>query len=460
MPDTIAGLEKDSVLDLLAADANVAQFVSFSPALTQRFSRVAGRPANDQFSSVRDAVESLLAAAADKMVNVRSYQPHDPKSREFVYGLDSADAAEAAVKRLAAAGLFTIVNETIDIHDGGVSGVVVGDLLEFAPEDTPRCVERAGVAALPRDVGLSLLAAVYGFRPNLDVPHGLRLEFSIHPLRRGVRNDHTIVWEREEVDNPPAASRIHWPNRFSRFVGDKVYGLLVAHLLGCAVPRTVVIGRRLPPFSFGERTGTGEVWLRTAPTDQVPGRYTTKRGWTDPYALLGAEDPSATVAAVLSQDGIDAAYSGSCVAPREGDPLVEGVRGYGDRFMAGRAAPERLPPEVTRSVSDTYRQLAASLGPVRFEWAWDGVRPWVLQLHVGRTVSTSQVIVPGSPATFHVFDVSLGLEALRRLTAELRNTDTGILLRGSVGITSHFGDLLRRAGIPSRIASDEALHSA
>jgi hypothetical protein len=45
------------------------------------------------------------------------------------------------------------------------------------------------------------------------------------------------------------------------------------------------------------------------------------------------------------------------------------------------------------------------------------------------------------------------LEALRKLIAAIgeKNTDTGIILPGDVGITSHFGDLLRRARIPSRL---------
>ena len=30
-------------------------------------------------------------------------------------------------------GYFTIVNETIDVHDGGVSGVRLGTIVEFAP---------------------------------------------------------------------------------------------------------------------------------------------------------------------------------------------------------------------------------------------------------------------------------------------------------------------------------------
>ncbi len=67
-----------------------------------------------------------------------------------------------AVKRISAAGFHVIVNETIDVSDGGVSGVLEGGIMEFAPDDTPRCVEKPGVASLPRRQAIELLTLVYG----------------------------------------------------------------------------------------------------------------------------------------------------------------------------------------------------------------------------------------------------------------------------------------------------------
>ena len=63
-------------------------------------------------------------ASSEKSINVRSYSPLSPQSQEFVYGLKTAANALEAVERLTRDGLHTIVNETIDIHDGGVSGVL------------------------------------------------------------------------------------------------------------------------------------------------------------------------------------------------------------------------------------------------------------------------------------------------------------------------------------------------
>src|SRR5208337_823512 len=135
---------KDAVLDSLSNHGNVAQFVSFSPSLDIRYSRIVGHSPNTSFASLRHAIASLLGASVEKSVNVRSYHPEHPKSREFIYGIRNVESAEAAVRKLASQGLYTIVNETVDVNDGGVSGVALGDVVEFAPGDTPRCVEKPG----------------------------------------------------------------------------------------------------------------------------------------------------------------------------------------------------------------------------------------------------------------------------------------------------------------------------
>ena len=94
---------------------------------------------------------------------------------------------------------------------------------------------------------MALLGTVYGFTPDLDGRPGERVEFSLHPLAAGVRQTHTIVWEREPVDAGPLTAGPTWPNRFSRFLGDKAFGLLVADLLGLPVPATTAVGRRVAP---------------------------------------------------------------------------------------------------------------------------------------------------------------------------------------------------------------------
>jgi len=449
-------LQKDEVLDRLANHANVAQFVAFRPiadGVKQSFCRLRDTDPNTPFASAAEAIAALLAASGSAMVNVRSYLPHDPRSREFVYGLTSVEAALAAVMRLANEGLHLIVNETIDVGDGGVSGVVQGDLMEFAPDDTPRCVEKPGVASLPFEIGMNLLTLTYGFRPDLESRPGRRTEFSIHPLRQGWRGTHTLLWEQEDDVLGHAEATLRWPNRFSRHIGDKAFGLLMAHLTGHSVPHTLAIPRRIAPFSFGTATGSSEVWTRTCPAEPHPGLYTTVKGWTDPFTLLAKEDPAGDVlASVLRQDGVPARYSGAAIVQANDILTVEGLAGEGDEFMLGTRDPEELPDQVIDDVAICFRALDAAFGPVRFEWVHDGQKAWIVQLHLGATASSGTEVVPGDATQWLDFTVGDGLETLRALLAKAPE-GYGVNVIGQFGMTSHIADVLRRAGRPARIAT-------
>jgi hypothetical protein len=448
-------LLKDETLNQLADVANVAQFISFTPgdSLAQRFSRLCGYPANQRFASAEEAVDALLSASNAGSVNVRSFQAVGSKGSPFTYGLRDRDSVLAVVRRHAQAGLYTIVNETLDVRDGGVSGVALGGVVEFAPEDTSRAVEKAGTVALEHGIGTELLETVYGFAPELDYAPNVRVEFSIHPLAAGVRHTHTIVWQMEEVAAVDLSGSLVWPNRFSQFIGDKVFGLLVAHALGLPVPATTVVSRNVAPFRFGRPTGSAETWIRTCPKKPVPGKFTTQRGWRDPFTLLAEEDPDGgALASVLAQEGVPAKWSGAAVPSDNGRLVVEGVSGFGDEFMLGRRAPQTPPAGVVTDVTAAVTSAAAKLGPVRIEWAHDGDRAWVLQLHLTTKVAHGGVIYPGEPSRWRSFDPTEGLDSLSVLIAEASSADEGILVTGDIGITSHVGDLLREAAVPARIA--------
>jgi hypothetical protein len=448
-------LQKDASLDHLASiGMNVAQFVSFAPhngKPEQQYSRMAGRTPNDRFKSTRDAIAELLARSADKSVNIRSYEPFNAQSREFLYGLTSVGEAIAGLNRLTSEGLHTIVNETVDVSDGGVSGVLMGNVLEFAPDDTPRCVEKPGTAALPRGWGRELLSTVYRFPVELDVPLASRLEFSLHPRPRGWQQTNILTWEFSEQAPVTAKPPVSWPNRFSCLVGDKVYGLLVAHHIGLPVPYTTVFNRRIAPFSFGRRTESGESWIRSAPFEQEPGRFTTLRGWLDPFRLLQSEDPDGKfIASVIAQEGVRPEYSGALIVGATGELIVEGKRGTGESLMIGTAPAEKLPIEVKESVTRAYQRANAVLGPVRFEWVYDKVRCWIVQLHCGATNTDAYRLVPGNADRWGQFDVAEGLSALRRRLATL-DPGSGLILRGRIGLTSHMAELIRNARVPARI---------
>ncbi|MBB2792675.1 UNVERIFIED_ORG: hypothetical protein GGD58_001522 [Rhizobium pisi] len=453
MPNT-AVFRKDETLDRLADNFNVAQFVSFAPSPhgpRQQFCRMAGLEPNHQFASVTEAVVALFSRSAEGTVNVRSFSATQAQSREFIYAIASVEQAVAALERIAAEDAFTIVNETIDISDGGVSGVVMGDVVEFRPDSTPRGVEQPGFATLPTDWALKVFKTVYGVDADFEKGRAGRLEFSLHPRPRGWRQRNIVFWEHSTESSSVPSTPPTWPNAFSRLIGDKAYGLLMADIGGFAVPRTTVIGRRVAPFSFGRETGQEEIWIRTSPREQVPGKFTTARGWLDPFKLLQQEDPEGVaISSVLAQKGVLALWSGAAIETSTGHLVVEGVAGTGDRLMLGEVDAEPLPDFVATAVRDLHERLRQVIGAVRLEWVYDGNAVWIVQLHRGASVSDGDVIVPGDPDTWVTFDVSNGLEALRSLVASLK-PDTGISLDRRIGLTSHLADVLRKAAVPARV---------
>src|SRR6266849_8518713 len=163
---TVKWYFKDEALDRLAAYGNVAQFVSFDPHLRPRFSRIVHHPPNESLE-VGLAVRSLIQASPERKVNVRSFKPDNFQGNEFIYGLSDASAVVDQIRRLAGLGFFIIVNETVDVNDGGVSGVAQGSVIEFAPGGTPRVVDSARPVSLRLATGLSVLTSVYGFEPEL-----------------------------------------------------------------------------------------------------------------------------------------------------------------------------------------------------------------------------------------------------------------------------------------------------
>ncbi|MBY2988684.1 hypothetical protein [Rhizobium leguminosarum] len=452
--DLIPSFRKDQKLDHLAERFNVAQFVSFGPGdhgPVQQYARLSGATPNHPFSSVPAAVEALFAQSAEGTVNIRSFSEADSQSREFLYALDTVDDVVSAIRRISSEGAYTIANETIDVSDGGVSGVAMDGLVEFRPDSTPRGVEGPGFASLPLDWALSVFNTVYGIDVSLDQARDARVEFSLHPLKRGWRQSHLIFWEYGEVDHFDRSAEVIWPNDFSRMIGDKAYGLMIANLIGVPVPKTTVIGRRVAPFSFGSDTGSAERWIRTSPIVQVPGKFTTAKGWLDPFKLVHNEDPDGTaLASVLSQQSIPAVYSGAAIEGADGEFIIEGAAGSGEGFMLGTTAPQVMPEDVVAAVSQIRSELSKHLGSVRFEWVFDGSGVWVVQLHTGASQSAGRAIVPGEADHWVVFSVSQGLEALRELLRSLP-PDTGIQLDGAVGRSSHIADVVRKANVPTRM---------
>ena len=148
-----------------------------------------------------------------------------------------------------------------------------------------------------------------------------------------------------------------------------------------------------------------------------------------------------------------AAWSGAAI-PRQGsrDYVIEGVAGRGDQFMLGQRAPGRLPPVVVGRVNDALSLARDAIGNVRAEWVDDGTKTWIVQLHRTRHALLGETISPGEPLKGWLeFDPAAGLEELKATIDSAVSQSKGVRVTGRVGITSHVGDLLRRAGIPARL---------
>lgn len=431
---------------------NIAQFVSYGPDGRQRYCRIHKKAPNESIAMIREAIVAIFATQQSPSINIRTFLPDKPDGNPFVYGITDREVAEAKARELNSQGLYLIVHETIDVRDGGFSGVVFGDTMEVSPFDTPRCVDKAGTMALPRTIGMRLIKTVYRHDLSLPFTKNERVEFSIHPSRLGYLRQHQIIWQADTYkEGIPRAPQIRWPHNYSRAMGDKAFGLLMAHLLGFRVPYTVVIGRDIPYFTFGTSTGTQEIWQRTCPMEQVPGKFPTRFGWSDPFKFMQDSDPASQhLASLLIHDSVDAHYAGAAAMGSDEKLIIEGKAGYGDVFMVGASGKEMLPAPVRFAVRAVYKELASVLNDVRFEWVYDGLSVWIVQLHIGKTESRGNIIYEGDSSSWVHVHASAGLENLRGIIASLPQ-DVGIYLHGNVGITSHFGDLLRKAKIPSQL---------
>mgnify|MGYP000848669554 FL=1 len=438
---------------------NIARYISIAPNMEIRYINI---DINYKYKGdLKECIIDLIKHSNSKSVNIRSFSIEAMKGHNLVYGKKITDIDEImnVIFENCNANKYSIINETIDVNDGGVSGVVFNNIIEFAPNDTPKCVEKPDVCFLERNMGIHILKTVYGFAPEVNFDNKYRVEFSLHPQREGIRKEHTIIWEYEEFEKYKYDTKIQWPNRFSRFIGDKTFGLIIADYLGFNVPYTTVICRNVAPFSFGKETGLKEKWIRTVPIIKEPGKYYTSNKWTDPFELMQNEEikgnNKTNIAAILSQNAVEPVYSGGAIVDKDkNNDIIEGVAGKGDNFMLGIDEKNILPDNLLDSLKillDNIRKHHSILGEVSIEWVFDGTKIWLVQLNQIKNIGKGPVIVFGNPILYEKFFVKDGLEQLRCKIKEVKDKNIGIELIGDVGLCSHFGDVLRQAKIPSFI---------
>lgn len=441
-------------------DCNIARYVSIAPDMSIRYVNI---DADYVYKgNLKNCILDLIESSNSKSVNIRSFSLELMKGHSLVYGKQDYEIDEIlnVIQKNCNENKYSIINETIDVNDGGVSGVILGNIIEFAPNDTPKCVEKPDICFLEKNMGMHLLKTVYGFEPDCDFGESYRVEFSLHPHREGLRKSHTIIWEYEKFEEYEYDIKIKWPNKFSRFIGDKPFGLIIADYLGFNVPYTTVISRNVPPFSFGQETGLKEKWIRTAPIVKEPGKYYTGDKWTDPFVLMQKEelkgDNQINIASILSQSAVEAVYSGGAIiGENQARDVIEGVAGKGDNFMVGADYLDFLPDSVLLKLKELLNEIRKYyylLGDVSIEWVFDGTKIWLVQLNQIKEKGLGTTIVVGEPTKYEKFYVEDGLEQLRSKINAIKGRDIGIELIGDVGLTSHFGDVLRHANIPSFIS--------
>ena len=512
---------KDEMLMMRALGGmNVAQFVSFNPitekcpSLTSRFSAIAGKLSSDPVNP-KETIHRVLDNSGDGTVNIRSFTNERHQGNPFIVGLSDVDDILVQVEDLARRGYTTIVHETINVNDGGLNCVYAHGHVECLTGATPRGVENCDetVAVFNYKDFIKFVHTVYGpsYLPDRIAAFlgaiDKRVEFSLHPKRRGVRNSHLIIWEEstgsEHIDSEKEQllqERSHqWPNSVSRLIGDKVFGLLEAEAalrssppfaknmesftLRIGVPKTTVFLKHpeAPIFQFGTPTGSGKVWTRTCPKVQLPGKYPTWPYWVDPMSVLYTDESRENeLASCIIQEGVDAKISGAAMVLKTGELKIEGTTGFGDRFMEGRDSPSfeyllstpndyKEPGKVRCADSSEViekkilRDLCAAWGifriyfgcgknGIRFEWAHDGQCLWILQLHVEQPQSLARVIFEGEPKNgWLTFKAGQTLDDLRKLVITAKEEEKGICIKAKIGITSHIADVCRKAKIPTII---------
>jgi hypothetical protein len=469
---------KDEMLmEKVKAGCNIAKFVGIGPDKS-------GAPSVRMLALSRDEiVDDAIGqnynweAEVEKLYNlcngllsVRTYLPEKHSGNPFKPELTDLQEIKNYVCQFIAEGYHVLVNEGSPFANYEVSGVMHGDRMEMSPNDSPRCVEKEGNCVVPTKMGIHILNTIFNSSSVTDTLERFentktRVEFSIYPYKCGVFDNNCIIWETEDFSKRPdlvpgQPSVISWPNNLSKVVGDKAFGLIICDyiisnfgvLCDVAIPYTLVVNENFGVFPIGDPLGSSDDndwWYRTCPAVRKPGKLPTKYGQANIFELHSAETPS-----VIQQMDVGAEYSGSFIKATNGICVVEGVKGHGDKFMVGEQTGSDVPKHVMVTVEKIANLLEDFLGDtVEIEWASDGDQMLhILQLSVGNTIKSLDVIVPGkfNKDTAVYFDADTQtLQDLEQIIANY-NSDGGILIKGRFGLTSHLAHLLIDSGIPSK----------
>ena len=288
-------LLKDKVLaDIVKKrSGNIARFVSFAPDGKVGQSFIAqGHPSKPKNEA--EAAEQLMLAGATS-VNIRSFFKDKPDGNPFEIGLSDPRKVREIAAGFREQGMHVIINENLSLGNGSISGVLSpGNLAEFSANDSPRCVEKPGTCSMSKEMLRKFIETVYGRPFEVPFPRHYRVEFSQYPSPVGYLNDYTIIWQAEKTKNrkyQQSAIPV-WPNKVSQRLGDKAFGLVMAHIAGERVPYVTINSRYFPLIKFGRHTNSPfPLIIRTAPVVPLPGKWITTPEPFDEFAYIPEIDP-------------------------------------------------------------------------------------------------------------------------------------------------------------------------
>ena len=444
-------------------NGNVAQFVSFDDKGKVEYYSLKEDVWEPDYRNKALLLNNLLKYATYGKVNIRTYKLDDNMSHPFIQNLSTIDEIYSYLEKFKEQKLYTIVSETVVTNDGGVSGIMDSDIVEFAPGITPRDIENLSsieIAKLPREMGCAILECIYGTTlAPFKYEKNKRIEFSTHPKPIGSSNNNKLFWQIDKSTAHIDAPDICWPNSFSKMIGDKTYGLMVAYFLGFNVPCTTVYNKndRVPNFTFGRYTKSKKVWTRSCPSESQPGKYPTfpKYVKSSKFFKLCGDYPD--MVACIHQDEVNAKYSGGMIIDRDYNVWIDGVKGFGDHFMMGDVNNTiQLPDKIYKLVKVVGLELSRKINnSIKVEWVVDHNNEfWVLQLRVDDSVKACSTIVDvecfGNYVEYDPLG-DTGLIKLRKLVDDIKDTGDGIVVKRKIGITSHVADILRKNKIPSYV---------
>lgn len=457
---------------------NVAQFFSVSPVVEDctmddfmrmraKCRRIKPSINNVEDTRIVELVDTLLSQSNSGKVSIRTFTRDQSSGNPLKLGLSNRDEILNILYKNSIDGYYSIVNEYIDICDGGVSGVICNDVIEFSPNDTPRCVEKDGVCRLPARIGIKMLRIIYGVNIGFLWKKNKRIEFSIHTKKIGYLDKLYTVWEITDTNEFDENIKvpIMYPNNFSKHIGNKTFGLILAHILGLNVPSGIVINRNIRPFTLttNPKRLPDDTIMRPAPSIKLPGEIDSKFEYTDVFEFM--KEGMENVPSLILQERVLAEYSGAAQITEDCQRCdIEGVQGFGDKFMLGMQEPGELPSKVIDKLEgsfDKIKEYRELLGDINLEWVYSD-RVWIVQFDCVNNENKAISFTTEEPESWVQIAVpETNLKQFRESVEDLleqrdiTGTNFGIEIRGNIGMLSHYGDIIREYNIPAKITKSK-----